>query len=185
MNRRLNIYAFVGLIVLLVLMILFFTSCYTEKKANQQHGKAVATFPKIGADYCARTYPCLPGEVKSDTVIVTDTLWGALPVEIYSDTVRVNDTVRIVKTVQSPSKIITRTVTIKDTIQIQDKAALDKSEIERKSETGRANKEQSEKEKYRSSRNSWRTKAIATWSILGLIAGVYIFLFIKRKQSGK
>lgn len=43
--------------VILLLFILSLPSCYNQKKATVQHGRAVTTFPIIGAEYCANEYP--------------------------------------------------------------------------------------------------------------------------------
>lgn len=165
---------------LFIILIVTAAGCYTLPKAKTQHGKAVSTFPVIGADFCARVYPCLPSEIRSDTVTVFDTLWGEPTIEVLTDTLKFNDTLRIVKTVQLPSKTITRTVTIRDSIRVIDKAALDKCEIERKQETTRANSEQQLKEKFRGQRN----KAYFIIAGLGLLIGLWAF-FRFRKRTKK
>lgn len=180
MSTQKQLWTFAGLVVAIVLMVLLFTSCTTPEK---MFGKVVGEKPGIVADYCARTYPCLPSEIRSDTITVYDTLWGQPSVQIYSDTVRVNDTVRIVKTVRSSPATITRTVTIRDSVKIIDKAALDACMIERKQETERANKEQKAKEEFRTSRNMWRSKAIGTWIMVGAAGFLWLLFYIKRKTK--
>lgn len=180
MRREKAYIIFSALVVALIIILLFMTSCTTPEKML---GKVVGEKPGIVADYCARTYPCLPSEIRSDTITVYDTLWGQPSVQIYSDTVRVNDTVRIVKTVRSSPATITRTVTIRDSVKIIDKAALDACMIERKQETERANKEQKAKEEFRISRNMWRLKAIGTWIMVGAAGFLWLLFYIKRRTK--
>lgn len=45
--------------IIIICAVLLLTGCYSRKKAQVQHGRAVSTFPEIGADYCARTYPVI------------------------------------------------------------------------------------------------------------------------------
>ncbi len=40
--------------------------CFSQKQAQKQFGRAVSTFPEIGADYCARTYPVVAKTDSSD-----------------------------------------------------------------------------------------------------------------------
>lgn len=172
---RANIIMALIVVALLWVVSAFCTGCYSQKKATQQHGRAVSTYPVIGADYCARTYPCEPGPVRSDTTTVYDTLWGAA--EIITDTIRATDTIYIFKSVQLPGRIITRTVTIRDTVQIKDRAELDKCAIQRDEAITRAEKEQVLKEKYQ------RRSRHYLYALIGIGAAglIWLILFFRKK----
>jgi hypothetical protein len=91
---------FVALILLLVLL---FSSCYSERKAKSQFSKAVVAYPQIPLDYCANQFPDKP-----DSVIVyetkTDTLWELIQ---FYDTTSTNDTVIIT---DHKTKVVTKTI---------------------------------------------------------------------------
>lgn len=161
-----------------ILVILVLSGCYSFDKANKQHGRAVATFPTIGADYCARVYPPQDSVIKGDSVIVIDTL--TLPGTVTTDTVQVlgTDTIRITKTVTLPAKEIIKTVYIHDTALVVDRAALDACNIEKRQLTAALGTEQARADKYQSQA---RTRG---WALLGLLAagGVWLYFKFTRKK---
>lgn len=70
------------------------------------------THPEVLAPVCAKEFPVKDSLIKGDSVVLYDTLWGlADPIR---DTVISKDTVRITTTL--PSKIITKTVRVTDTV---------------------------------------------------------------------
>lgn len=174
---RANIIMALIVVALLWIVAVICTGCYSQKKATQQHGRAVGTYPVIGADYCARTYPCEPGPSRSDTTVVYDTLWGAGEVTIDTITVTVQDTVYRTKIIQFPAKTITRTVHIRDTVQIKDRAELDKCTIQRDEAIARAEKEQALKEKYQ------RRSRHYLYALIGIGAAglLWLILFFRKK----
>lgn len=103
------------------ILLLLLSSCYSQRKAEIQFGKAVTTYPVIGADWAKTAYPIkerlLPG--KTDTLQTFDTLYGAGTI----DTLITRDTVTITKTV---TKLIhdTRTINVHDTLIQENTAAL-------------------------------------------------------------
>ena len=141
--------------------------CYNQRKATVQHGKAVSTFPAIGADYCNRIYPCKDSVIKGDSVIVYDTLWGNT-VDTITEVKVFEDTVIVTKVIQLPGKVITKTITITDTMRVTNTAALDLCSIERKAATLSADAFRQERDKYKSNRNWWRKVAIGLMIVLGL-----------------
>jgi DNA mismatch repair ATPase MutS len=52
--------------LIIVLAALSLTGCYTQHKATTQFNRAVATYPELGASFCAWTYP-IKESVKTDT----------------------------------------------------------------------------------------------------------------------
>lgn len=98
------------IIVLLLLAILFWfvCGCTTAKKATN----FMLTHPEVAAEFCAKEFPVKDSLIKGDSIILYDTLWGLSDPVI--ETVTKNDTVTITKTL--PSKVITKTVHIRDTI---------------------------------------------------------------------
>ena len=157
----------------LILLILL-SGCYNQRKATVQHGKAVATFPAIGADYCARAYPAKDSLIKGDSVIVFDTLYVG---EVLFDTVTVNDTVRITK--HLPGKVITQRIRVVDTFRVVDKASLDLCSIERGSAITQLEKKTGEYDKMKTGRNKWRMIAIGLMIVLGLWVAFKLKTYIK------
>src|SRR5690554_3279585 len=90
----------------LVILVLFLSSCYTQKRATMQVIRAHTVFPVVVADYCAKQYPPNFGIGRADTIVSYDTVyqdnWITPPVRMT-----IGDTV---------VKVITRTVTKTETI---------------------------------------------------------------------
>lgn len=151
-----------------LLLALILSGCYNQKKATVQHGRAVATYPEIGADYCARTYPPDTKVIPGDTVITFDTIYTGG--DIHFDTVYSSsrDTVYITRFVQGPHTIERQI--IHDTIRIVDAAALDAANIDRKRITNLYEGEISERKKYqkRSRNYLWVLIAIGVLTLGGL-----------------
>jgi len=158
-------------------LLILLTGCYTRKVAVRQHAKAVVFDPKIGADFCAGTYPCLTDPVGSDTVTVYDTLWGDPEVQILTDTVMVNDTVRITNTVQLPAKTVIKTVTIRDTIKVKDQAALASCEGYRNEATRLQGEERAERLKYQGRARKY------LWGIIGLVGSGLLLIFFRLRRK--
>jgi len=148
----------------LLLFIMTLGGCYNQRKAAVQHGKAVATFPAIGADYCARVYPAKDSLIKGDSVVMFDTLWGEGVIIV--DTLRLKDTLLITK--QLPGKVITQRIRVVDTFRVVDKAALDLCSIERLSAITQLEKRTAEYDDMKAKRNKWRLIAIGLMVVLGL-----------------
>lgn len=111
------------------LFLFLLVSCYSQKKATQQFGKAAATYPIIPAQYCAITYPPKTTVLKGDTVTLIDTLQMAG--NVITDTLVSLDTIRITTTKTLPGQTITKTVHVTDTISIENTAQLKVCELER------------------------------------------------------
>lgn len=176
MKTRIGVFeALLGIILIMVLLAAF-CGCYSEKKANIQHGKAVATYPKIGAQFCAITYPC------KDSVIIhgkdsiqVDTLWGEG--EVIIDTVKTFDTIRITKVVQLPGKVITKIITRIDTIYREDVAKLKVCDIERGQAIALLDKKTIESDKWR------KIAKQRFWIIVGLGLAIGVGLYFKFAKS--
>jgi len=163
----------------LLLFVMTLGGCYNQRKATVQHGKAVATFPAIGADYCSRIYPCKDSVLKGDSVIMYDTLWGNT-IDTITEVKVFEDTVTIIKTVQLPGKVVTKTITITDTMRVTNTAALDLCSIERLSAITQLEKRTAEYDDMKSKRNKWRKSSFITWGILAL--GLIGFIYRKTKK---
>jgi hypothetical protein len=195
-NNTTKILTFLGLMLLLFFILVWFTGCYTPSKARKQFGRVAATYPTIPADYCGRVYPCDTLYNGADTITTVDTIYTDPEVEIYTDTILVQNPFDYVtisfkkdsvylfhlnewKAVKNKMKpvTITKTVTIRDTIKLLNTASLDACNIERKAETERANNEQQLKEKFRGQRNT------AWWILAGIGASglLYLFFMFRRK----
>lgn len=155
--------------------VVFFSSCYTRKKATTQYGRAVATFPEIAADYCARTYPPKDSLIKGDTVTTTDTIYTGGNVSF--DTTIVMDTKYITKTIQLPGTKIIERITVHDTIVRVSTAAVDLCAIERRNAIMLATDKTKESDKWR------KIAKKRFWIILGMgaVMSLGIFALIKRK----
>ena len=158
-----------------LLIILLLCSCYTERKAKGQFGKAVTAYPGLGAAFCAIAYPCETNPVRSDTVTVYDTIYTGG--DTVFDTILVNDTVRVTKTVQLPGKVITRTLTIHDTVRIKDQAALKVCELARDEATRLQGEERAERMKYQGRARKYLYGLIGAGALIGL----WLFLAVRKR----
>lgn len=154
----------------LAIIFLCLTGCYNQRKAASQFSRAIAFDAKIGSDYCSNTYPP-KNIITKDTVISTDTIWGAG--EIIRDTLRFGDTIRI-NTVQIlPGKVITNTIHIVDTLHVENTAALKSCEIDKDRLIAVI-------APLTSDRDGWKRKAKARlWIILGMGAIIGIGIWTK------
>ena len=152
------------LLILLSVILIWFTSCMTVDKAKQVLKKKDAL-----AAICATEYPVKTEYIKGDSVITFDTIYTGG--ELIIDTV-VNyskDTVIITKTVPV-TKVVTKTVTIVDTVVKENTAAVEATKID----LNKCNDKYAslflkyeklfdQSDKYRKQRNT------AYWIILGLL----------------
>jgi len=144
-----------------IVILLLLSSCYSQQKARVQLGKAVTTYPEIGAEFCALTYP-VKELVKSDTLYKTDTIINGFT---FIDTayIKIRDTVTRTITKTLPNKIVTNTVHIRDTIVKENTAAKGLCEIERNRAIGIATEANLRADK-------WQGKALTRfWLLLALI----------------
>lgn len=158
-----------------LLIITLLASCYTERKAKGQFGKAVTAYPGLGAVFCALTYPCEINPVVSDTVTVTDTIYSGG--DTVFDTILVNDTLWVTKTVQLPGRVITKTVMIHDTVKVKDQAALKVCELARDEATRLQGKERAERLKYQGRARNYLYGLIGAGALIGL----WLFFFIRKR----
>src|SRR5690606_22576438 len=98
----------------LVILVLFLSSCYTQKRATMQVIRAHSTFPVVVADYCAKHYPPNFGIGRADTILQYDTL---IEEHHYFNQTRDTVTVERIKTITR-----TETVTRVDTVENSTKA---------------------------------------------------------------
>lgn len=152
----------------LVIMILL-TGCYNQRKAAVQHWRAVTTFPAIGAEYCAITYPVRETVIHGKDSIRTDTLWST---EYTTDTV-VRENVKYI-TKYLPGSTIRETVIRTDTVIKENTAALAKARIDAGNALVLATDKTVEAADFKAKRNKWRLIAIGCMAIIGL--GIFLKL---------
>ena len=51
-----------------LILIIFFVGCYTPKKADRQLNRAYVNYPAIVAEKTGNWFPCIPVEIKRDSV---------------------------------------------------------------------------------------------------------------------
>jgi hypothetical protein len=158
-----------------ILTIAVLTGCYGPKVANKQHGRAVATYPAIGADYCARVYPPDTTFRPGDTITVLDTLY--VGGDVHFDTVysQRRDTVYITRYVQGAHTIERQY--IRDTVVTIDRAALDAANIDRKKAVDLLAGETLERKKYQ---KQARTRLWILIAIGAVAGGWIVWRFRKR-----
>ena len=158
---------------------LILASCYTPRKAKISLGKAVTTYPEVGQEYCAITYPPKTNYIKGDTITKVDTFYSEG--STMYDTIRSikNDTIRIIKTIQLPgTKIIERSI-VHDTAYIENTAALELARGDARRAVALATDKTAEADKWR------KIARKRFWIIAGMGAGLALglFLFIRRKVT--
>jgi len=144
------------------ILCILFVSCYSERKAKIALGKAVTTFPQVGQEYCAITYPPKVGTVRRDTITRRDTFYTEGTT--FYDTLYSHDTVRIYKTVQLPGIRTVERITIHDTIEIENTAALELARGDSRRAITLLEAKTKEYDKWR------RIAIIRFWIIIGLAA---------------
>ena len=120
-NEKVTITAL--LLILLSVILIWFTSCMTVDKAKQVLKKKDAL-----AAICATEYPVKTEYIKGDSVITFDTIYTGG--ELIIDTV-VNyskDTVIITKTIPV-TKVISKTVHVVDTVVKENTAAVEAAKV--------------------------------------------------------
>lgn len=159
-----------------LIIALIFTSCYGLKKATVQHGKAVATYPAIGADYCARIYPSRDSIRPGQVITTTDTLWSEGETRI--DTIRVpGKPIEVTKTIILPGQTITIERLRVDTVRHENTAALDLANIEKRAALLALSTEQARADKYKKTSRRYLLILIG----LGLLTGVWLFFKLRKK----
>lgn len=154
-------------VVIILFVLLFFSGCYSERKAKDQFSKAAIAYPAIPAEYCATAFPVKDSIIKGDSIISFDTLY--IEGGIVTDTVIDKDTVRITTTKTLPAKIITNTVHIRDTLIQENTAKIKACEIDKNKMIGLLEKKTSESE-------SWQAKAKKRGKIMWLLILIIIGL---------
>jgi len=171
-----GVYIFIAIIAALI--ILAFTSCYSERKAKSQFSRAAVAYPKLPAEYCAITYPVRDSVIR-DTLMTVDTLYE-LGGDTF-DTLVMFDTVRITHTIQLPGKIITNTFHITDTIYQVDQAALKACQLDNSTMMDLLSVKTKEADKYKGQSTK---RGYIMWGLLLLIALVIGFNVYKTIKPG-
>ena len=114
---------------ILIIIVMFFTSCMTEKKAGRRVAHLSVEYPTLLAKYCARTFP--PVEKTTTTIEYregkNDTIWQAE----YVDCDTIIGTDRVVK-VPYPVVVPRRdTLIFRDSVFIENKAEISTLKLER------------------------------------------------------
>lgn len=161
-------------VLILILFVLSLCSCSPSRRLNKakgEFGRAVTSFPEIGAEYCAITYPVKTIHGKDS--ITVDTLWGSG--ETVFDTVysHSKDTVYVTRFIRGNTirETITRIDTVVNTAEIA-ACRLQQGKI-----VDLLTDKTAEELK-------WRKKAKNRfWVIAGMggAIGLWLFLFIRKK----
>lgn len=146
-----------------IILLIFFTSCFSQKKATRQFGKISSTYPEIPVAYCADRFGGKDTVIVGDTILHTDTLINQ---EVKSDTVRKNDTVTITRTL--PATIITKTIIRTDTIRTENKAAVALCELNNRKLTDLLVKQTSLTDGWE---KKAKTRFYIMWSLILLVVG--------------
>jgi hypothetical protein len=158
------------------ILALLLLGCYSQEKAQRQHGKAVATYPEIGADYCARIYPPARDTIiKGDTVVEVQIIYEDTG-SVIVDTVNNLDTVTITRTITKPTQTIVQRIYQTDTLYRENRAALDLCEKERREAVAALSVEQSRADKYK------KRAALRGYILLGLILAAAVWLYYSLKN---
>ena len=159
-----------------IILCILLSGCYNQRKATSQFGKAVTAYPKIGADYCAITYPPKEKLIKGDSVIVLDTIYTGG--ETFFDTVYTSpDTVLITKTVTLPAKVINKTITLHDTLVVENTAALKSCQLDNSKMLSLLHDKTKEADKWR------KTAKKRFWIIAGMGAAMALGLFLALRRK--
>jgi hypothetical protein len=135
-----------------MMLIGLIVSCSPQRKID----KAIQTLKKADQldDVCAAEYPVKTEYIKGDTVTRFDTLY--VDGNIFIDTVETKDTVYITRVIEKPSKTITITKIITDTLKQRDfayenvlKDEIRKDEKEIVKLTGQVQQLTSERDSYK------------------------------------
>lgn len=178
--------------IVIIICLFILAGCYTEKKATNQHGRAVATFPEIGADYCARTYPPQPSidsVFTSDSSKFKETIEG-LQGDLYSASALTDSLINALangdttcrkyaqviielqkQIIALKQKVITLppvTTHTEKTNTIVNTAEVDLWRIEVRRAIGLLEKKTAEYDKMKKARDKWRLIAIGLMVVLGL-----------------
>ena len=159
---------------IIIILLVFLSSCYTERKAREQFAKAAVAYPDIPAEYCATEFP-VKDSLVTDTIYTTDTLESFDTLQV-TDTVVSKDTVRIRITQTLPGKTITNTIRIKDTIFQRNTAAEKLCELERGKVINLLQAKTAEYDGMKKKRNIWMIIAICSLAVNAL----FIYLKIKK-----
>ena len=165
-----------------MVLLVILSSCATQKKAEKFYDK----HPEKLAEKCATTYPVKDSIIKGDSVILFDTLW-----ETFTDTLISEP--QVVTEIKTVPKIVTKWVTIRDTIIRENTArvAVLGSQIAKLNEANRnlveSNADLSQKlvrisderDTFKHERNKWRLRFFL------LLFGVTILYGFKVKTTKK
>jgi len=147
------------------------SSCYSERKAANQFGRATAAYPGIAANFCAVTYPPKERTTPGATVIIRDTLPGL----VHMDTTRVMDTMVITRFIQGPT--IREVSTRVDTIVVVNQAEVTACRLDLTKTLGLLKEKTDEAAKWR---EIARTRFWVIFGLGALLAGAGVWI-VKRK----
>ena len=156
--------------VKIFLLCLFFSSCYTQKKAGRKVDQAHSYYPELVAEKTRSWFPCVVSF--SDTIQRTDTLYDLIEVQCPDtiahrvDSFETWQAVKVPVYIKVPIQRLRETKTV--TIRIKDMAAVSACEI-------RADTLQGSSDKYHAGRNRWRKWCLWTWGAMGLVVLFKIF----------
>ncbi len=156
---KIDLFGWVVIILALTMMALGLFGCATQKKAEKYYKK----HPVELAKECSEKFPVRDSLIAGDSVFVYDTLWG---IETYTDTlISEPQVITEVKTVTVP-KVITKTVTVRDTLVRENTAKVYVLNNENAKLTKEKEKLSESLTEMTDARDYWRTRFFI---LLGLV----------------
>lgn len=179
--------------IYLIIIVLSVSSCYSPRRAQKQLARAVTTYPKLGADYCAGAYPCAVSG--SDTVYLPpdstgyldyisslnrelqgayeeqDSLIAALNADTacqrYEAEIKaLRGRIQVLQALASKPAIVTNTIEIHDTVP--DMARIRSLELAR-------DRSDADRRKWEAKSDSWekmaKTRFWIMWALILVIVG--------------
>jgi len=150
----------VPVIMVVIMILLLFSSCSTVQKAKQ----TLNDNPRDAAEYCADKFPVKDSIVIRDS-ITTDTIYQG---ETFFDTVYTTDTDTVTRTVTKvlPGKIITNTVTQVKEVFRENTATVAALQITVSDCLNEVNRKDKAITETTDSRDTWKKKAKQRWWII-------------------
>lgn len=142
-------------------------SCYGPNLAKKQFGRAATTYPEIGADYCARLFPPVPGQtIPGKDSINFDTIY----IDQAPDTISTTRNDTTIQTIFITGPRITTTIRRTDTIRMENRAAWDLCDLDRRKAIQVATDQ-------RTAAELWKGKAKQRfWMIWALLAFILAYI---------
>jgi predicted nucleic acid-binding Zn-ribbon protein len=85
-----------------LIIILFFSSCFSEKKAERKLNKVYSYYPEVVAKKSSKLFPCINQTISIDT---TDSVYRQIEIQIQKTTDTLKSIISQIDTIKDESKI--------------------------------------------------------------------------------